>query len=144
VLFQDAEFQDVVLLIHARACEPCAHFAVYFKKMAERFAQLAIPSLQIARMDVTDEAPPADLQLLVGSLPLMVMLPAGNKHPPWVFYSGVGKMQAMMKWVQLNAAVPFALPHLPHLTPEEAVLFKEQVREREEHLEKQRRVGVEL
>ena len=143
VLMQDAEFVDVVLLLHARNCEPCAHFAVYFKKMAERFAQLAIPSLLIARMDITKEAPPPEMGLLVGKLPLMVMLPAGNKHPPWVFFSGVGKMQSMMKWVQQNAAVRFELPNLPHLTEEEAQRFKEQVREREEHLEKQRDEGIE-
>jgi thioredoxin-like negative regulator of GroEL len=31
------EDKDVVLLLYAQNCEPCANFAVYFKKMAERF-----------------------------------------------------------------------------------------------------------
>jgi hypothetical protein len=72
------------------------------------------------------------------------MMPAGNKNPPWVFYSGVGKMQMMMKWVQENAAVHFDLPHLPHLSPSEVDLYKQQVKEREESLAKQRAAEGEL
>ena len=53
----------------------------------------------------------------------------------------------MLPWlplrVQHNAAVPFELPHLPHLTPDEVVRFKEQVREREEHMEKTRKEAAE-
>lgn len=137
-VMQQWEDKDVVLLLHAQNCEPCAHFAVYFKKMAERFSELAIPSLVISRMDVTSEAPHSDLGLMVGKLPLLVMMPAGMKYPPWIFYSGVGKMQMMMKWVQHNAALSFELPNLPHLNEEDVVRFKEQVREREEYMEKQR------
>ena len=144
VVMQQAEDRDVVLLLHAKNCEPCAHFAVYFKKMAQRFAELSIPSLLIARMDVTAEAPRAELGLMVGKLPLLVMMPSGNKNPPWVFYSGVGKMQMMMKWVQDNAAVHFDLPHLPHLSPSEVGLYKQQVKEREEALANQRERKREL
>lgn len=127
---------DVVLLLHARGCEPCAHFAVFFKRVAERFADLAVPSLRIARMDVTEATPPARLNLLGhGNLPSLVMLPAFGKHEPWSFYSGVGKPQEIMRWVAAQAAVPFTLPNLPHLTEEQKVLYKEQIREREEYLD---------
>ena len=44
-----------------------------------------------------------------------------------------------MKWVQENSEIPFDLPNLPHLTVDQKVMYKEQVREREEHLETQRR-----
>ena len=44
-----------------------------------------------------------------------------------------------MKWVQENSEIPFDLPNLPHLTVAQKVLYKEQVREREEHFETQRR-----
>ena len=56
-----------------------------------------------------------------------------------VFFLGVGKVTPLMKWVQENSAIPFELPNLPHLTVAQKVLYKEQVREREEHLETQRR-----
>ena len=56
-----------------------------------------------------------------------------------VFFLGVGKVTPLMKWVQENSAIPFELPNLPHLTAAQKVLYKEQVREREEHLETQRR-----
>ena len=91
------EDKDVLLLLYAQNCEPCAHFAVFFKRMAMRFQDMKIPTLTVARMDVTDESPPGDLNLIVGKLPLLVMLPAGEKHPPWNFYSGVGKIQQMVR-----------------------------------------------
>ena len=47
-------------------------------------------------------------------------------------------MQTMMKWVQKFASIPFELPNLPHLEEKDRVLYKEQVREREEHLEAKR------
>lgn len=132
------EEKDVLLLLHAQSCESCSHFAVYFKRMAQRFKELDIDSLVIARMDVTNEAPPAHYNLLVSQLPILTLIPAGVKHPPWTFYSGIGKIQAMMKWVQKQAAIPFTLPNLPHLTDENVILYKKQVREREEVRDKQR------
>ncbi|RYH09855.1 hypothetical protein EON65_39880 [archaeon] len=137
------EEKDVVLLLHAQECEKCAHFAVYFKRMAMRFGEMNLPTLTIARMDVTNDSPPAHYQLMVGPLPLMLMLPVGRKHSPWTFYSGVGKVQQMMKWVQSNVGVDFTLPNLPHLTPKERELYKQQVREREEYLEKKRQEEAE-
>ena len=56
--------------------------------MANRFKELNIPSLVIARMDLTDESPPTHMGLVVGTLPIVVILPAGSKIPPWTFYSG--------------------------------------------------------
>jgi thiol-disulfide isomerase/thioredoxin len=128
--------KDVLLLLHAKNCEACYHFAVYFKRMAKRFEALGIPSLTIARMDVTTETPPAELSMIpsMAALPLVLLLSADHKRPPWNFYTGVGKMQTMMKWVQEFASIPFELPNLPHLTEADRVLYKEQVREREEHL----------
>lgn len=68
--------------------EACSHFAVYYKHMALRFRDLKITSLVIARMDITDESPPTHMGLVVGNLPLVIMLSAGSKIPPWTFYSG--------------------------------------------------------
>ena len=57
--------------------------------MAHRFNELNVPSLVVARMDLTDESPPPHLGLVVGDLPLLVMLPAGSKSAPWTYYSGI-------------------------------------------------------
>lgn len=130
------EGMDVLLMLHSEGCEPCAHFIVYYKKVAERFKDLNISTLRIARMDVTRSTPPADLHLLgVGTLPTVVMLPAYAKREPWSFFSGIGKPQELMKWVHNQAAIPFELPNLPHLTPEQRVLYKEQITEREEYMD---------
>ena len=133
--------KDVLLLLHAKSCETCSHFAVYFKRMASRFKDLDIKSLLIARMDVSDEAPPVHANLMVGELPILVLMPAtidDTEKPTPIFYSGVGKIQQMMKWVQNHVAIPFNLPNLPHLNEDQVKLYKEQVREREEAMEKKR------
>lgn len=132
------EEKDVVLLLHAENCEKCSHFAVYFKRMSERIKELNLPHLVIARMDITNESPPAELNLIVGPLPILVMIPAGAKQPPWTFYSGIGKMQEMMKWVHQQSSYPFELPNLPHLSEKDKELYKQQVREREEMKARQR------
>lgn len=52
----------------------------------------------------------------------------------WVhrFFSGVGKVGPIMRWIHTHASVRFELPVLPHLSEEEKPLFREQVRRREE------------
>ena len=73
--------------------------------MAKRFKALDIPSLTIARMDVTDETPPAEYAMIpsMASLPLVLLLPADNKKPPWNFYTG--------SWFVYNKHA-FSEPHL--------------------------------
>lgn len=137
------EEKDVIVVFYSRGCESCAHFAVYYKRMAKRFKELGIESLVVTRMDVTDDSPPPRLNLLVGKLPLFVMIPAHAKHPPWNYYSGISKVQSMMQWVQKEASIPFTLPNLPHLTPEQTGMFKTQIREREEYLDEKRRKEAE-
>lgn len=125
------EDKDVLLMIYAQECEACFNFAVYYKRMAGRFKELKIRSLVVARMDITRETPPPHLNILTGHLPEVVMLPANAKHAPWQYYSGVGKVQEMMLWVQAQASISFELPNLPHLNNEQVKLYKEQIRERE-------------
>ena len=107
--------------------------------MAQRFTDLGIKSLVVARMDVTNDTPPAHLNLLQQTLPLLVLLPADDKSPPWNYYSGVGKVQTMMKWVEKFVSIPFSLPNLPHLKESDRIAYKTQVREREEYLEEKRK-----
>eukprot|EP01032_Pedospumella_encystans_P008406 gene8406-9984_t len=130
--------KDVVLLLHAQDCEPCAHFAVYFKRMADRFEAMGVRNLTIARMDVSHESPPKEMNLMVGTLPILAMIPATDKLPPWTFYSGISKVQQMMKWVHQQASIPFELENLPHLSEVDKQRYKDQVREREVALDKKR------
>ena len=97
--------------------------------MARRFKELAIPSLVIARMDVSSETPPPELNMLnsQAALPVVILVPADAKQPPWNFYGGVGKMQSMMKWIQQHASIRFELPNLPHLSETERDMYKVQV-----------------
>jgi hypothetical protein len=122
--------KDVLILFHEEGCEACAALTVYYKKMAERFASLKIPSLLIARFDVTKDTPPLD-GLIAGPLPVVVLLPAHDKRPPFRFYSGLGKVQPMMKWIQSSSDIAFDLPELCHLDPSEIEAYKHQVTERE-------------
>jgi hypothetical protein len=77
------ERRDVLLLLHSAICEPCASLAPYFRKMAERFADMRIPSLVVARMDVTHDYPPTELGINLRSLPTIMFFPANNKAPPY-------------------------------------------------------------
>jgi hypothetical protein len=92
-------------------------------------------------MDVTDENPPVDG--LVANLPTLVLLPAHDKEPPFLHYSGLAKVLPLMQWVQEHASVHFALPNLPHLHESERDLYKSQVTEREEYLAEKRRTEAE-
>jgi thiol-disulfide isomerase/thioredoxin len=132
------EEKDVVLLLHAKSCETCSHFNVYFKRMAHRFQELKISTLVIAQMDVSTVTPPPQYNMMIGPLPLLLMIPANAKYPPWTFYSGIGKVQPMMKWIEKHVSQQFILPNLPHLNEQQRQAYKEQVREREEYLEKKR------
>ena len=91
-----------------------------------------------AGFDVTDAAPDMD-GVLVGDLPVLILLPAHDKNSPFRFYSGLGKVQPMMRWVHEHCDLKFDLPDLCHLSPAERVAYKEQVAERE-----RLRVGGEL
>jgi thiol-disulfide isomerase/thioredoxin len=138
IILQD-DSKDIVLLLYAKNCEPCSHFNVYYKRMADRFRELEITSLLIARMDVGEETPPPHMNMINGQLPLVLMIPANMKYPPWTYFSGVGKVQPMMKWVHEHASIPFELENLPHLSDKDKKAYKEQVREREEALEEKRK-----
>lgn len=138
IILQD-DTRDIVLLLYANNCEACSHFNVYFKRMADRFRELKIDSVLIARMDVGEETPPAELNMINGPLPLLLIIPANVKYPPWNYYSGVGKVQPMMKWIHQHVSIPFDLENLPHLSEKDKVAYKEQVREREIALEQKRK-----
>lgn len=122
------ETRDVLVLFHSSdgSCVKCEHFAPYFKKLALRFKELAIPSVTISRFDLANEPPP--LSMDISQLPIMVLLRAYNKRPPFLFYSGTAKVRPMMDWVKDHAGIPFEWPsELPQFNEYEKELYKSQL-----------------
>ncbi|CBJ33285.1 conserved unknown protein [Ectocarpus siliculosus] len=113
--------KDVLLMFHA-------------ERVGERFLDLDIPSVLIAAMDVTLETPPPEVAMTLPTLPAIVLLPGDDKEAPFRFFSGVGKVGPLMRWLQEHSSTPFELPALPHLSEEDKPLFRKQVRERQELL----------
>eukprot|EP00752_Nemacystus_decipiens_P012627 g11183.t1 len=111
--------KDVLLMFHA-------------ERVGERFLDLGIPSVLVAAMDVTMETPPPELAITLPTLPAIVLLPGDEKGPPLRFFSGVGKVGPLMRWLREHSSTPFDLPALPHLSEEDKPLFRQQVRERQE------------
>ena len=56
---------------------------VHYQHMANSFLEQGVTSLVVTRMDITNESPPPELNLVNGPLPLVIMLPAVAKHAPW-------------------------------------------------------------
>ncbi|CAM9611872.1 unnamed protein product [Ectocarpus sp. 6 AP-2014] len=132
--------KDVLLMFHAEECERCSNMVPYYKaslmsrRVGERFLDLDIPSVLIAAMDVTLETPPPEVAMTLPTLPAIVLLPGDDKEAPFRFFSGVGKVGSLMRWLQEHSSTPFELPALPHLSEEDKPLFRKQVRERQELL----------
>eukprot|EP00903_Cladosiphon_okamuranus_P016612 g15324.t1 len=124
--------KDVLLMFHAEECEKCSNMVPYYKRVGERFLDLGIPSVLVAAMDVTSETPPPEVAITLPTLPAIVLLPGDEKQPPFRFFSGVGKVGPLMRWLQEHSSTPFELPALPHLSEEDKPLFRQQVRERQE------------
>ncbi|CAB1120040.1 unnamed protein product [Ectocarpus sp. CCAP 1310/34] len=130
------------------------------QRVGERFLDLDIPSVLIAAMDVTLETPPPEVAMTLPPLPAIVLLPGDDKEAPFSpperflpgrspditpplpfssprvpndyrFFSGVGKVGPLMRWLQEHSSTPFELPALPHLSEEDKPLFRKQVRERQ-------------
>ena len=79
----------------------------------------------------------------LGKLPVVMLLPAGRKDgTPYLYYTGIGKVLPMMRWVEENSGTEFELEELAHLNDEEKVRYKEQIVVRER--ERRRRAGEEL
>ena len=99
--------RDVLVLFHAVDSRDSMAFTPYFKKMARQFKSLNLPSLVVARYDVSDVSPPRDVRLTcvvcavwrmaftvccvatrqvsIDRLPTLVFIPAFNKQPPFKY-----------------------------------------------------------
>ena len=61
------------------------------------------------------------------SLPLLLMLPARRKEPPFSLFHGRARTKEMLFFAQQHATHRFELPPNPHLTREQHDAWKEQV-----------------
>ena len=92
---------------------------------------MKIKSVVIARFDLGDEPAPSIMNAQLNAnnrLPMMVLFQAFNKSPPFQVYSGVGKVQPIMQWIEQNAGVRFQLPQLAQFDNLDKKKFKEQVK----------------
>lgn len=108
------EAKDVMVLFHASICESCSHLAPFFRKMAERFHDLAIPSLVIARMDVSSDFPPVELDIQLKSLPTIIFFPADAKTQPYRYHA---KPSPPVDWTGIVARALVGLGVRSILTP---------------------------
>jgi len=130
------ESKDVILFVYrSTRCLPCKQLAPFYKKMARRLVDLkrtTTPNhhLVCARVDLDRFRPEG---LMDVSVPAIALLPAYNKSPPFRFFSAIAKVFTMMEWARENAGRPFEWgEELPQFDAEEKILFKEQIRMREE------------
>ena len=61
------------------------------------------------------------------SLPLLLMLPARRKEPPFSLFHGRARTKEMLFFAQQHATHRFELPPNPHLTREQQDAWVEQV-----------------
>ncbi|GMI46274.1 hypothetical protein TrCOL_g323 [Triparma columacea] len=146
--------KDVVIMLYKETgCEGCMSLAVFYKRVALRFAELGLGSkVVVTRLDLGSNEWGGGGKLTkpeflpgveLGKLPVVMILPAGRKNTtPYLYYTGIGKVLPMMKWVEENSGTEFELEELAHLNDEEKVRYKEQIVVRER--ERKRRAGEEL
>jgi len=116
-----------------------------------RFAELGLQdNVVVCRLHVGSEAWGGGRRLGVevlpglelGKLPVVTMLPAGRKDTLYLYYTGIGKVLPMMRWIEENGNTGVVLEELAHLNDEEKGRYKEQIVVRER--ERKRREGEEL
>jgi hypothetical protein len=136
--------KDTVLLLHSPiTCNACLHFAPYIKKVALRFYELQISSLQFIHVNVDELVPPSWLRTNA-KLPSLLLIPANDKNPPFRFFSGSGQVLPIMKWIQQHVSNQFELPPLAQFNEQDRELYKQQVKERHEHDRKQPQLKEDL
>ena len=84
--------------------------------MAERFRALNISSVMIALYDLALNPGPPQIREMGD--PMLVLIPAYSKKPPYLIYTDSPKCLTMMEYIEAHADVKFKLPELPHLPPE--------------------------
>ena len=125
--------RDVLLQLYAsEGCEPCVTLVMYFNRLAGRLAELGgvAGRVTVARLDVWRHQLPEELKgVQLTSLPLLLMLPARRKEPPFSMFHGRARTKELLLFAQQHATHRFELPPNPHLTREQQAAWIEQVGE---------------
>ena len=130
--------KDVLLVLQAHDSKDCQEFYKYVKRSADRFIELGIREMQVAKFDVERYVIPGHVAIQYSSLPAVLMFPAKDKEAPFIYLTGKAKAQHLMWFAQEHASFRFEFPNEdPHLTPEQYVMKQEQLKEREERLREQ-------
>ena len=122
--------RDVLLQLYAsEGCEPCVGLVMFYNRLAGRVAEMGVNStLTIARLDVFRHQLPAHLKdVQLHSLPLLLMLPARRKEPPFRLFHGRAKTKELLYFAREHATHRFELPPNPHLSREQQDAWVEQV-----------------
>lgn len=117
-------YDVVVLFFSSFGNEESLRFAPYYNKMAQRFAELEFPNVKVFRLDVAVESVPKHIK--IDSLPAIYFFPAFHKQPPYIHYTGMGKVLPLMFFIEKYADIRFELPELPHLHPNQISAYYEQ------------------
>ena len=127
--------KDVLLLLHSKTgCDACDQMVIYYDKVATRVEELRLThSLLVTRFDVKEHVNDLPTHLRTGiqlhELPIILMLPAKKKEPPFKLYDGQVKPKELLYFAKQYSSIPFELPPNPHLTREQHEAWKVQVKE---------------
>eukprot|EP01050_Picozoa_sp_SAG11_P004179 SAG11_NODE_260_length_11531_cov_6.271781_6_plen_641_part_00 len=124
------EHKDVLVVLQAHDSASSQEFYKYVKRMTDQFIQLGIETVRVGKFDVEKYVLPPRLGIQYNTLPAVIMFPAKDKELPYIYFTGKAKAQYLMWFVQEHASYRFELPEDPHLTPEQRVMKKQQLRER--------------
>jgi hypothetical protein len=110
-------FDVCVLFYSSFNNEESYTIAPYFNKMAKRFKELEFPNVRLYMIDVARESVPKGIKM--DKLPGIFLFPAFHKTPPYIQFTGEGKVLPMMFFIEKYADIKFELPELPHLSPDQ-------------------------
>lgn len=131
------EGTDVLVLFYSSYNNQKSYdIAPYFNKVAKRFGELEFPNVKVYGMDVALESVPKNIK--IEYIPAIYFFPSFHKEPPHTYYSGEGKVLPLILFVQHYADIPFELPPLPHLSPDQIEAYYQQ--KAELSIEKQKQV----
>ena len=130
--------KDVLLILQAHDSKHCQEFYKYVKRSTDRFIELGVTSIEVAKFDVEKYVIPGHIPIQYSTLPAVVMFPARDKDAPYIYMTGKAKAQHLMFFAQEHASFKIEFPNEdPHLTEEQYVMKQQQLKERAEHIKQQ-------
>jgi hypothetical protein len=125
--------KDIMLILQAHDSEMSQEFYKYVKRSSDQFIAMGIETMVVAKFDVEKYVLPPHVPLQYTTLPAVAFFPAKDKELPYIYFTGRGKAQYIMRFAEEHASYKFELPEDPHLTPEQRVMKQEQLAEWAQH-----------